>query len=246
VDRGCRVVSATDPHALWSRFSRPEPLPFVQVAPQLSSRGWLDPVPDPLLLRKSGSAENRTRDLWICSQVLWPLVRRRSHYHTKTMFIRALYFNWTWVVQYSHLPTPYTFKINFLYSSTHAYVSQEASYCDVLLGKTPPVTEYTHATRELRMLFRVARQRSAHQAAGVATTAFPRRRAAILSHTTVGTVILPRVRPDNKRRCSLVRLEVHKQNENVYAFSLQRAVCKESSQSCDRRPSRAVLGRRQF
>jgi hypothetical protein len=33
----------------------------------------VDPVPDPLLLRKSGSAGNRTRVLWICSQELWPL-----------------------------------------------------------------------------------------------------------------------------------------------------------------------------
>jgi hypothetical protein len=32
----------------------------------------VDPVPDPLLLRKSGSAGNRTRDLCICSQKLWP------------------------------------------------------------------------------------------------------------------------------------------------------------------------------
>jgi hypothetical protein len=39
-----------------------------QVAPQLSSRGWVDPVPDPLLLTKSGSAGNRTRGLWICSR----------------------------------------------------------------------------------------------------------------------------------------------------------------------------------
>jgi hypothetical protein len=30
----------------------------------------VDPVPDPLLLRKSGSAGNRTRDLWICNQEL--------------------------------------------------------------------------------------------------------------------------------------------------------------------------------
>jgi hypothetical protein len=30
----------------------------------------VDPVPDPLLLRKSGSAGNRTRDLCICSQKL--------------------------------------------------------------------------------------------------------------------------------------------------------------------------------
>jgi hypothetical protein len=50
----------------YSRFSRPEPYYFFEVAPQLYSRGWVDPVPDPLLLRKSGSAGNRTRDLWIC------------------------------------------------------------------------------------------------------------------------------------------------------------------------------------
>ena len=34
------------------------------------------PVPDPLLLRKSGSAGDRTRDLCICSQKLWPLDHR--------------------------------------------------------------------------------------------------------------------------------------------------------------------------
>jgi hypothetical protein len=33
----------------------------------------VDPVPDPMLPRKSGSAGNRTRDLWICSQKLLPL-----------------------------------------------------------------------------------------------------------------------------------------------------------------------------
>jgi hypothetical protein len=60
-DRGCHVVSVTDPygHILgflgWSCYF------FFQVAPQLYSRGWVDPVPDPLLLRKSGSAGNRTR-----------------------------------------------------------------------------------------------------------------------------------------------------------------------------------------
>jgi hypothetical protein len=38
--------------------------------------GWADPVPDPLSLRKSGSAGNRIRDLWIISQELWPLDHR--------------------------------------------------------------------------------------------------------------------------------------------------------------------------
>jgi hypothetical protein len=49
---------------------------FFQVAPRLCSWGWVDLVPDPLLLRKSGSAGNRTRDLWDCSQKLWPLYYR--------------------------------------------------------------------------------------------------------------------------------------------------------------------------
>jgi hypothetical protein len=43
----------------YSRFSRQEPLLFYQVAPQLYSRGWVDPVPEPLLF--FGSARNRTR-----------------------------------------------------------------------------------------------------------------------------------------------------------------------------------------
>jgi len=36
----------------------------------------VDPVPDPLLLRKSGSAGDRTRNLCIRSQKLWPLDQR--------------------------------------------------------------------------------------------------------------------------------------------------------------------------
>jgi hypothetical protein len=33
----------------------------LQISPQFYSQGCVDPVPDPLLLRKSGSAENRTQ-----------------------------------------------------------------------------------------------------------------------------------------------------------------------------------------
>jgi hypothetical protein len=46
-DRGCHVVNVTDPTAVFS-VSRQEPLLFYQVAPQLYSRGWVDPVKDPL------------------------------------------------------------------------------------------------------------------------------------------------------------------------------------------------------
>jgi uncharacterized protein with WD repeat len=47
-DRGCHVASVTDHLWPYSRFSRQEPLLFYKVAPQLYSRGWVDPVPDTL------------------------------------------------------------------------------------------------------------------------------------------------------------------------------------------------------
>jgi hypothetical protein len=71
-DRGCRVVSATDPRGRVLGFLDRSRYYFYQVAPQLYSRVSVDPVPDPLLLRKYDSTGNRTRDLWICSQELWP------------------------------------------------------------------------------------------------------------------------------------------------------------------------------
>jgi hypothetical protein len=43
----------------------------------------VDPVPDPPLLKKSGSAGNRTWDLWICSQELWPLDHRGTNFADK-------------------------------------------------------------------------------------------------------------------------------------------------------------------
>jgi hypothetical protein len=45
---------------------------FLEIAPQLSSRGWVDTVPDPLLLRKTGSAGNRTRELLPGAQTTRP------------------------------------------------------------------------------------------------------------------------------------------------------------------------------
>jgi hypothetical protein len=75
-DRVCCVVSTTDPYDRILGFLIRSSYYFFQAAIQMHSRGWADPVPDPLLLRKSGSARYRTLDLWICSQELWPLDHR--------------------------------------------------------------------------------------------------------------------------------------------------------------------------
>jgi hypothetical protein len=72
-DRERRVTSTTDPYRSILDFLDRSFNFFFQVAPQLHSRGWMDPVPDWLLLGKSGRAGNRTRDHWICSQALWRL-----------------------------------------------------------------------------------------------------------------------------------------------------------------------------
>jgi hypothetical protein len=60
-DRGCHVVSVTNPYGRILGFLDRSRYYFFQVAPQLYSRGWVDPVPDPLPLRKPASARNRTR-----------------------------------------------------------------------------------------------------------------------------------------------------------------------------------------
>jgi hypothetical protein len=73
-DRGCNVVSVTDPYGRILGFLGRSCYLFFHVAPQLYSRGWVDPVPDPLLFFVVRG--NRTRDPWICSQELWPLDHR--------------------------------------------------------------------------------------------------------------------------------------------------------------------------
>jgi hypothetical protein len=65
-DSGCCVVSTTDPYDRILGFLDRSSYFFFQEAPQLYSRGWEDPVPIPLLLRKSDSAREsnpRPQDL---------------------------------------------------------------------------------------------------------------------------------------------------------------------------------------
>jgi hypothetical protein len=59
----------------YSRFPRQKPLLFYQVAPQLYSWGWVDPVPDPLLFFFWYCLESNP-GLRICRQELWPLDNR--------------------------------------------------------------------------------------------------------------------------------------------------------------------------
>jgi hypothetical protein len=73
-------------------FLDPSHYILFQVAPHLSSRGWVGSVSDPLLLSKSGSAGNRTPDLWICNQELWLLDhrggrRKRSPVHNRSQCV---------------------------------------------------------------------------------------------------------------------------------------------------------------
>jgi hypothetical protein len=74
--RGCLVVNPTDSHGSILRFLDQNRCYFFQVAPQLYRRGWVDPVPDTLLLKK---CRKWNLDLWVCSQELWPLDHRGGH-----------------------------------------------------------------------------------------------------------------------------------------------------------------------
>jgi hypothetical protein len=81
-DRQYFVVSTTDLHGRILGFLDRSRYLLLQVPPQLYSRGWVDPVPDPLLLRLYYSAGNRIWNLWICSQEIWPSVARNSDHET--------------------------------------------------------------------------------------------------------------------------------------------------------------------
>jgi hypothetical protein len=61
VDRWCHVVSVMYPYSRILRFLYRSRYFSFQIAPQLYSRGWVNPFPNPLLLRKSDSAGNGTR-----------------------------------------------------------------------------------------------------------------------------------------------------------------------------------------
>jgi hypothetical protein len=69
-DRRCHVAGVTDPYGCILDFLDWSCYFCFEVAPQLYSQGLVDPIPDPLLFRKSGSTGNRNPNPWICSQEL--------------------------------------------------------------------------------------------------------------------------------------------------------------------------------
>jgi hypothetical protein len=54
VDRGCRVISTADPYGRILAFLDRFLYFFFQISPRLYSWDWMGPVPESLLLRKSG------------------------------------------------------------------------------------------------------------------------------------------------------------------------------------------------
>ena len=100
------------------------------------SRGWVDPVPDPLLLRKSGSAGDRTRDLCICSQKLWPLDHRPTHYKIHTLknqhihipiYYKIHAYTQKYTLQYPHKHASTLAKIN-LWQNSHTHTQTTTLY----------------------------------------------------------------------------------------------------------------------
>jgi hypothetical protein len=73
------VVRVTNPYGRILDFLDRSRYYFFQVAPQLYSRGSVDPVADPVLLRKCGSAGNRTG-------TPVSVARSSDHYTTEAVF----------------------------------------------------------------------------------------------------------------------------------------------------------------
>jgi hypothetical protein len=63
VDRGCYVVNVADPYGRILGFLDRSRYFFYQVAPQLYTRGWVVPVPDPLLFLVVPGIEHGPPDL---------------------------------------------------------------------------------------------------------------------------------------------------------------------------------------
>jgi hypothetical protein len=89
----CHVVNALHPYGRIFGFLDRNRYFFFQVAPHLYSQGWVDPIPDQLLLKKSGSAGNRTRTSGSVARN-WPLDHRGGQHVTILRLITWDHWNW--------------------------------------------------------------------------------------------------------------------------------------------------------
>jgi hypothetical protein len=71
---------------------------------------WLDPVPDPLLLRKSGSAGNRIQDPWVCSQELWLDHRGGPRRNLASTIIYSFFIFGQWKIFLSVLSVSWSYR----------------------------------------------------------------------------------------------------------------------------------------
>jgi hypothetical protein len=120
------------------------------------------PVPDPLLLRKSGSTRNRIRDVWICSQEVWPLDHRGGPYFLIKSIYLKLYITdiWicvTWLVTYWNPRTRHCsnetniVKLKLYYFSFLFFSFQSVTDSDVISGCAIPSVKLSWD----EMLFRI-------------------------------------------------------------------------------------------
>jgi hypothetical protein len=85
-DKGCRVVSATDSYGhILGLLDRSLYFSF-KVSSHLYWRGWVNPIPDPLLVRKSDSTGNRT-------QTYGSVAGSSDHYTQR----RSVYYKVSWI-----------------------------------------------------------------------------------------------------------------------------------------------------
>jgi hypothetical protein len=94
-DRGCHAVIVTDPYGrILVSLVRSRYL-FLQVAPQLYSRGWVDPVPDPLLKKNTVAPgiEPEPLDPWPGTLTTRPQNRLQLTQHYLLFFSIRFYVN---------------------------------------------------------------------------------------------------------------------------------------------------------
>jgi hypothetical protein len=131
-DRGVsRGQRACPPRPLILLFLDRGPCLYLQIALNLSSRGLVNPVLDPLLLRMSVSAGNRTRELWVCSQELW--LQRRS-----SIMILHKTFRMQYLFLYSSIIHRLSIYLKMRQSSHRNLVLSKARLADKIQNKQTP------------------------------------------------------------------------------------------------------------